>query len=233
MTRSKKRASFQTVEPVAGYDGLLSDVVRVIENARRTTARSINMVMTATYWLVGRRIVEREQQGERRAVYGESLLERLAEDLTRRFGRGFSGRNLRQMRAFYIAWPNRQALSADSAVDPARVSPAIRQTSSAESDQARSAISFPLPWSHYARLLQVQNPNARAFYETEALRGGWTVRQLDRQIASQFYERTALSRNKVAMLRTGSLAQPHEAVSPEEEIKNPNILEFIGLKGDH
>jgi hypothetical protein len=91
--------------PPDPYEGLLTDVAHVIEEARRVAARSVNAVMTATYWLVGRRIVEQEQQGAERAGYGERLLKRLARDLSGRFGRGFSERNLEQMRAFYLGWP--------------------------------------------------------------------------------------------------------------------------------
>jgi predicted nuclease of restriction endonuclease-like (RecB) superfamily len=221
----------KSIEPVAGYDDLLADVVSAIEDARRAAARSVNAVMTATYWLVGQRIVEREQEGAVRARYGEALLERLSADLARRFGRGFSVRNLRQMRAFYMAWPNRQTLSADSeAVNSAKVVARIRQTLSAGSGPSTP---FPLPWSHYVRLLQVQNPLARRFYEAEALRGGWSIRQLDRQIGSQFYERTALSHNKVAMLTKGSRARPEDRVTPEEEIKDPYVLEFLDLKDEY
>jgi len=231
---ARLRAKLQkrkSIEPVAGYDALLADVVSAIEDARRAAARSVNAVMTATYWLVGQRIVEREQEGAARARYGEALLERLSADLARRFGRGFSVRNLRQMRAFYMAWPNRQTLSADSeAVNPGKVVARIRQTLSAGSGPSTT---FSLPWSHYVRLLQVQNPLARRFYEAEALRGGWSIRQLDRQISSQFYERTALSRNKVAMLTKGTRARPEDRVTPEEEIKDPYVLEFLDLKDEY
>src|SRR5262245_53813174 len=114
MARLHAKLRKQTsIEPVADYDHLLADVVSAIEDARRAAARSVNAVMTATCWLVGRRIIEREQSGAARARYGESLLERLSTDLTRRFGRGFSVRNLRQMRAFYMAWPIRQTVSAE------------------------------------------------------------------------------------------------------------------------
>ncbi len=92
---------------------------------------------------------------------------------------------------------------------------------------------FPLPWSHYVKLLAVEDAEAREFYETEALRGGWSVRQLDRQIGSKFYERTLLSRNKAAMMRKGEKPVPADAVSPEEEIKDPLVLEFLGLKDEY
>jgi predicted nuclease of restriction endonuclease-like (RecB) superfamily len=210
---------------------LLADIEHVLENARRASARSVNTIMTATYWLIGQRIVEQEQGGRVRARYGDALLERLSADLTRRFGRGLSVRNLRQMRAFYLAWPNGQTLSADStAANATKAVSQIRQTLSAESGPS---VPFPLPWSHYARLLQVQNPLSRRFYEAEALRGGWSIRQLDRQIGSQFYERTALSRNKVALLTKGVRARHEDHVTPEEEVKDPYVLEFLDLKDEY
>ena len=92
---------------------------------------------------------------------------------------------------------------------------------------------FSLPWSAYVRLLSVKNEKARDFYETEALRAGWSVRQLDRQINSQFYERTALSKNKAAMLSNGQKALPKDHVFPEEEIKDPYVLEFLNLKDEY
>lgn len=92
---------------------------------------------------------------------------------------------------------------------------------------------FPLPWSCYVRLRSVRNPEAQRFYEAEALRGGWTVRQLDRQIGSQFYERTALSKNKATMLRNGQQRVPHDVITPEEEIKDPFLFEFLDLKDEY
>lgn len=89
------------------------------------------------------------------------------------------------------------------------------------------------PWSCYVRLLSVRNPEAQRFYEAEALRGGWTVRQLDRQIGSQFYERTALSKNKAAMLRKGQRQIPDDVMTPEEEIKDPFFFEFLDLKDEY
>jgi predicted nuclease of restriction endonuclease-like (RecB) superfamily len=220
---------------LAGYAGLLADVARVIEDARRAAVRSVNAVMTATYWLVGRRIVEQEQRGAPRAGYGEELLKRLSRDLSRRFGRGFSERNLEQMRAFYLGWPISQAAPAKLLPAPERRasrSGAISQALPAKSVRATQP-RFLLPWTHYARLLAVKSAHARAFYETEALRGGWTSRQLDRQIQSQFYERTALSRDKAAMLRKGARARSCDAVTIEEEIKDPYILEFLDLDDEY
>ena len=90
-----------------------------------------------------------------------------------------------------------------------------------------------MPWSAYVRLLAVKSAEARSFYETEALRGGWSVRQLDRQVGSQFYERTALSRNKAAMLERGSEATRADLITPEEAIKDPFVLEFLDLKDEY
>ena len=222
------------------YDELLSGVSELLEEARRTSARAVNSIMTATYWEVGRRIVEYEQGGRARADYGEALVKRLAADLTKRFGRGFGWRNLFQMRAFYLAYPPEklQTLSVISPVhdtiDPAVKSGTERlQTVSATFPLSQLASCLPLPWSAYVRLLAVKSEEARRFYETEALRGGWSVRQLDRQIQSQFYERTALSRNKAAMLKKGARARAEDAVTPEEEVKDPYVLEFLGLKDEY
>ncbi|MCK7469819.1 MAG: DUF1016 N-terminal domain-containing protein [Desulfomicrobium escambiense] len=138
------------------------------------------------------------RKGGIRAEYGDELIERLAADLSARHGRGFLGS---QRLADEGVLP-RMADSADC-VCTIRRAREILQTVSAESPFSSIASSFPLPWSAYVRLLSVKNEHARRFYETEALRGGWSVRQLDRQINSQFYERTALSRNKAAMLSKG------------------------------
>ncbi|MFO0756719.1 MAG: DUF1016 N-terminal domain-containing protein [Byssovorax sp.] len=228
---SKKITRKNAPAALVPYERFFAEIVQVIEQARRKAARSVNAVMTATYLLIGRRIVEQEQGGRSRAGYGEALIERLAIDLTARFGRGFSARNIEQMRAFYLGWSIPQTASAKSGASlPSTLGNLIPQTASAESAHDLW-LHFPLPWSHYARLLAVTNEHARAFYEVEALRGGWTVRQLDRQIQSQFYERTALSRNKAAMLRKGAALKPEDAVTPEEEIKAPYVLERCpGLK---
>jgi predicted nuclease of restriction endonuclease-like (RecB) superfamily len=223
--------------PPDTYEGLLTDVAHVIEEARRVAARSVNAVMTATYWLVGRRIVEQEQQGAERAGYGERLLKRLARDLSGRFGRGFSERNLEQMRAFYLGWPIPQTattgfLSSRDTESKSHISQTVSAKLIGVSSEAVHS-RFPLPWSHYARLLAVRNTQARAFYESEALCGGWTIRQLDRQIQSQFYERTALSRNKATLLRKGARSQSSDTITPDEEIKDPYVLEFLGLNDEY
>ena len=206
------------------YEHLVGNIAGLLESARRTAARAVNSIMTATYWEVGRRIVEFEQGGRKRAGYGEELLERLSCDLTTRCGKGFSPDNLERFRLFYQRFP-RIEISAT----------ALRKSQSIVhlGDIDAIARRFPLPWSHYTRLLRVQSPHAFEFYHVEALRGGWTVKQLERQIGSMFYERTALSKNKAAMLKKGVVAQPEDAVTPEEEFKDPVVLEFLGLKDEY
>ncbi len=225
----RKRGAISTAE--LAYDAVLGDIVSLLEAGRRLSARAVNAAMTAAYWGVGQRIVEQEQRGHARAGYGEELVELLAADLTKRFGRGFGRRNLFQMKAFYLAYPPIvQTLSAQSRA----VHPRVQTVSALSRIEDRIAErSFALPWSHYVRLLAVRDEAARRFYETEALRGGWTVRQLDRQIETLFYERTALSRNKAAMLTKGAGQRPEDVVTPEEEIKDPLVLEFLGLKDEY
>ena len=228
------------------YQSVFDDVAGLIDAARCTAARSVNAVMTATYWLVGRYIVEFEQAGEERAEYGAALVGRLSVDLTRRFGRGFSRQNIQNMRLFYLANPPAEMCQTLSGTSGKTLPEANRQTPSGKSEDRgiertvsaassldRIASRFPLPWSAYVRLLSVKNLRAREFYETEALRGGWSVRQLDRQINSQFYERTALSKNKAAMLIRGRNARPEDVVLPEEELKDPYVLEFLDLKDEY
>lgn len=235
--------------PAVGYDRLVSDISGLLEQARRGAARAVNAVLTATYWEIGRRIVEHEQGGKARAGYGEELLARLSADLTTKHGRGFSKRNIEQMRAFYLGWeiaqtPSAQfearakcsVLSSESAgaiVQAPSGQSQIVQTSSAESFAASLAGVFPLSWSHYVRLLAVDKPHARTFYESEAIRGGWSVRQLDRQVSTQFYERTAHSRKPAALLARGQRPRPEDCVSVEDEVRSPYLLEFLNLKDEY
>jgi len=154
----RKKTTLQRV----AVDDAIAEVASIIEVARHAAARSVNAIMTATYWEVGHRIVEQEQQGSRRAGYGDELLVGLSAGLTARFGRGFSERNLRLMRAFYLSRP--EIWQTPSAGSDVTVGLTIRQTASAESvtsHLARLATRFPLPWSHYVRLLSVEGDGSR------------------------------------------------------------------------
>ncbi len=213
------------------YNNIRAGIVELLNAARRAASRSVNALMTATYWEIGRRIVQSEQVGEKRAEYGDVLIQRLAKDLSASFGRGFGPRNLAQMRSFYLAWPQDNILQTPSAKSSTPI--LFNRIQSSTSTIQTLAQQFPLPWSTYVRLLSVKNPDARTFYEAEALRSGWSVRQLDRQISSQFYERIALSQNKAAMLEKAENSEPSHLVTPEEAIKDPFVLEFLDLKDEY
>jgi predicted nuclease of restriction endonuclease-like (RecB) superfamily len=223
MAKSKK---------VENYFSLVDNISSLLESARRTSARAVNTILTATYWEIGRRIVEFELNGmDRSEYYGEQLLQNLSSDLTHKFGRGFGKSNVFQMKTFYLTYQDIfQTVSGKSSKSRKN----IFQTSSGISYLNVIAETFPLPWSQYVMLIRrVKNVNARKFYESEALRNGWSVRQLDRQISSQFYERTMLSKNKTSMLKKLSRSKSEDILTAEEEIKDPLILEFLGLKDEY
>lgn len=232
--RSKKLVVVENDSEIAGYDTILSEVIDLLESARHASARAVNVFMTSTYWLIGRRIIEWEQAGKERATYGEALINRLSADLTKKFGRGFSRQNLQKMRLIYRIYPPEkicQTLSGEFK-ELIRVGNGKLLMTSPEIFEALS-LAFPLSWSHYVRLISVDSEDTRRFYEAEALRGGWSVRQIDRQISTLFYERTLLSKNKAAMLKKGEKAKPEDAVTPEEEINDPFVLEFLNLKDEY
>ena len=181
----------------AGSAPLYKRVRDTLSRARTRAWSAVNTAMVAAYWEVGRAIVEEEQRGENRAEYGQRLLEGLSERLTEEFGRGFSASNLKYMRAFYLSYPIRQALSDE------------------------------FTWSHYLLLMRVDDPQARAFYEREAVNARWSTRELERQIHSLLFERLALSRDKegvMALAREG-----HQVHDPADLVKDPFVLEFTGL----
>jgi len=239
-TSDKQKAVKSVQHKAVDYDKVLSGVVELLDAARRASARVVNSLMTATYWEIGRRIVEHEQAGKERAAYGAELLTRLSADLTKRFGRGFSVDNLERARKFFLTFAAAKKsatvlrISASSAPAPISAT-ALRKSPSGEvADQLRAiAERFPLPWSHYTRLLRLRSAYAVEFYHTEAVRGGWTVKQLERQMNSQFYERIALSRNKAGMLVKGQRQLPEDTVTADDEIRNPFLLEFLGLKDEY
>lgn len=219
------------------YSSLISDLASLIEQGRKAAVRYVNTALVVTYWLIGRRIVEFEQKGKERADYGEALLKKIAGDLTPRFGKGFTERNLWHMRQFYITY--KEILHTPCAELSGK---AQKKTHTVRAElipisQTVSGISealmrkFPLSWSHYRLLMRLDEPFKREFYEAECTRGNWSVRQLDRQIQSMLYERTALSKRKLAVI-----AKSHEKpiiLKPEDEIKDPYILEFLGLKDEY
>lgn len=204
------------------YTTLIKRLADIIQSARATAVRQINKTQVLAYHEIGREIVEFEQKGKARAGYGEELIKRLSKDMTAKFGRGFSERNLRNIRAFYISFPIWQTVSAKSLKsDMVSHKAGIRQAPSAKFDPM-------LYWSHYCELLSVENPLARAFYEQEAVNNNWSFRELKRQINSQLFERLSLSKDTQAVMRLAK--RGHIIETPEDAIKDPYVLEFLNLK---
>ncbi len=200
----------------------------ILADARAAATRTVNSEMVRAYWLIGRAIVEGEQQGQARAGYGEELIEQLSARLQAEFGRGFAPTTLRYMRLFYAAYPR---LLGDAihhtACDesPRRVTPLPAPPDALPEQVGR--LNPRLAWSHYRLLTRVASPYARAFYEAETARHGWSARELERQIASLLFERLARSRDKAGLLALATRGQ--EVQRPEDAIKDPVVLEFLGL----
>ncbi|MGL4934384.1 MAG: PDDEXK nuclease domain-containing protein, partial [Cetobacterium sp.] len=188
-------------------DNLYHDIKALLENARKKVLSTVNSTMTLTYFLIGKKIVEEEQNGELRAEYGKELIKNLATKLTKEFGKGFTVRNLELIRKFYMTY--------------------------SEDEKTKSVISFSenpfkLSWTHYIRLVRIQNVEERSFYEIEAEKENWTVREMDRQISSCLYERLVLSRDKEEVKALSTKGQIIE--KPKDIIKDPYVLEFLGLE---
>ena len=207
---------------------LAEKIESLVTEARRNVASVANTAQVYTYYEIGRYIIEEEQGGKVRAEYGKGILKRVSEQLTERLGKGWSVENLTSMRKFYLLYSeivtNGYEISETRAADIATPS-----TTENRSQRLRNH-KFPLQWSHYQILTHVKDPNARRFYEIEAFKQQWSKRQLQRQIGSGLYERLALSRDKDEVMRLAKEGQVVE--KPSDIIKDPVVLEFIGLKSD-
>ena len=219
----------------------------LIAGARTSVGRGVDLVQVHTNFEIGRRIVQEEQRGKDRAAYGEEVIRALADRLTVEFGRGFSDTNLKLMRLFYLQNQHRirQSMTDEfkgpSIGQSATDEMAILQTASGKSgsspirqsvtgESGNSALRpFTLSWTHYVFLLGVKNPNERSFYEIEAGERNWTVRELKRQSNSGLYERLALGRDKKGIRRLAR--EGHTVEQPSDLLKEPLVLEFLGLDG--
>lgn len=189
-------------------------------------ARTVDVALVARNWLFGRHIVEFEQHGADRAVYGDQLIKRLSAELKARMGKGFSERNLEQCRKFYLLFqviPHAPSAELPALAPAIQTGAGISQTVSAEFFK-----NFTLGWSHYVALLTIDNPAERRFYGIEATANSWSVRELERQIASSLYERLALSRDKEEIRKLSEQGLVIEKAA--DLIKNPLVLEFLGLE---
>ncbi len=227
-----------------GLTTLLTEVRQLIQSARRGVSTVVDTFQVMTNFEIGRRIVEHEQKGAKRAAYGTELLKELSVRLTEEFGRGFSKTNLAAMRSFFLIWNERvqifqkpsgklidlpifQSLTEKSA-DSTIVQKASGQLLPAQICQTPSGKSpFTISWSHYVLLLTIKDPDERSFYEIEATNAGWSVPELKRQKASCLYERLALSRDKAGIRKLAKEGQV--IVRPEDLLKEPLVLEFLGL----
>lgn len=186
---------------------LYEKVAELLQEARKSVVRNVNQTMVYTYSEIGRMIVEEEQNGKKRAEYGKKFLKELSQRLTNEFGRGFSVSNLQQMKNFYLVYEKQQTLSVKS--------------------ESSSKPSFNLSWSHYLKLMRIDDKNERKFYEIESFENNWSLRELQRQFDSALYQRLVLSRNKKGVKELSEKGQIIS--SPQEALKDPYVLEFVGL----
>ena len=177
---------------------LLDDIKGIINNARQNALRSVDFCRVQMYWNIGKRIFEEEQNGKERADYGTYLLKNLATELVPEYGSGFSVRQLEQSRQFYRTYPIANSLRSQ------------------------------LNWTQYRRLIQIEDPDKREYYELESVNNNWTARETERQINSQLYERLLLSNDKESILAVARKQRIPQ--TPQEIIKEPMILEFLGLE---
>lgn len=203
----------QNLKKPYNYENLLIKITDILTKARTNVVRNINITQVLAYWEIGKEIVEFEQGGKLRAKYGEKLIVKLSKDMSKNFDKGFSERNLEQMRKFYLTFSKKpQTLSAES-----------------QREQILSSNFEPmLSWSHYCELLKIEEPLARSFYEQESSQNNWSVRELKRQINSMLFERLALSKDTNTVMNMSKKGQIIE--KPEDAIKDPYILEFLNLK---
>ncbi|MBI5360677.1 MAG: DUF1016 domain-containing protein [Planctomycetes bacterium] len=200
-------------------NALFKEIRGLIISARRTVVRNIDTIQVITNFEIGRRIVEYEQKGEKRAEYGKALIEKLADKLTKEFGKGFSVTNLKLMRQFYLMYAGRigQTVSGQLLSD---------SKSQTLSDQTQNKLT-PLSWSHYVFLMGLKDADERNFYEIEAGQQNWSLREMERQFNAGFYERLALSRSKGEIKKLAK--EGHVVTKPQDLLKEPYVLEFLGL----
>lgn len=172
----------------------ISDIKQILVQARRRSYSAINAAMVEAYWQIGKRIVEQEQHGENRAAYGEGILKELSKALTAEFGKGFSYANLRNFRQFYLTYPNKEICY---------------------------TVCSKLTWSHNRLIMRVENPEARSYYLKETAEQGWSVRTLERNINTLYYQRLLSSQNK----QDSILEKQH----PQDFIKDPFVFEFLNI----
>lgn len=198
----------------ADIEPLYGRIHAILADARTNIARTVNTQMVRAYWLVGREIVEEEQAGQTRAAYGEDILGQISGRLQTAFGKGFTTTNLKYMRLFYLAYP--------ALLEAEQIRHALR-----DEFKTQGRLNPNLSWTHYRLLTRIESPHARSFYEIETDKNNWSSRELERQVSSLLFERLALSRDKSGLMALATEGQ--EIQSPLDIIKDPVVLEFLGL----
>jgi predicted nuclease of restriction endonuclease-like (RecB) superfamily len=181
-------------------DALYLNIKTILQNARDNAYRQINFIMVEAYWNIGKQIVEEEQKGKERAEYGSYLIKELSTRLTKDFGKGFSQQSLRNMRQFYSCFPIRSTLCSE------------------------------LSWSHYRLIMRIDNPQARLWYTEESAKSNWSVRALERQIGTFYYERLLSSKEKQPVINEAKENTKDLQLTSKDIIKDPYVLEFLDLK---
>ena len=192
----------------------LTDISKILHDARKNAKTAVNLAMVYAYYEIGKRIVQEEQQGEIRAGYGEQILNTLSKYLTEQFGKGFSVTNLKYIRAFYVIYSKDEI--SQTLFDQFSNLPTVG-----------TGRRFFLSWSHYLKLMRIDNIDERHFYEIECIKNDWSVRELKRQFDTALYQRLALSKDKDGIRRLAMEGQTIE--TPGDAVKDPYILEFLGL----
>jgi len=201
-------------------NSLFNKVAELLQKSKQQIVKSINQTMVYTYYEIGKLIVEEEQHGKERADYGKALLDELSKKLSKQFGKGFAKRNLELIRQFYLTYSkSNNEIIIDEAQKTKSAISQLKQTSNPL---------FLLSWTHYIKLMRISNENERLFYEIESINNNWSIRELNRQFDTSLYERLALSRDKKGILELSK--KGHIIEKPEDTIKEPLVLEFLGLK---
>ena len=221
------------------YESLISSIAEVHARTQTGAAGAVNRYLTLRNWFIGAHVVQFEQNGADRAIYGQQLLVHLARDLRRRRIPGCSPEMLGRMRVFYRAYPQLGengpslfAMESGTSSVPTEIeisSPAVTKSDTALPTPLGRQALLRLSWSHLIELIRLEDPWKRAFYENECLRGSWSKRELQRQISSLLYERTGLSLDKQAVIERARRQASEARVQISELIRDPYVLEFVGL----
>jgi predicted nuclease of restriction endonuclease-like (RecB) superfamily len=220
----------------------IAEIKEILAQARQKSYAAVNTAMVEAYWLVGKRIVGEEQQGEDRAAYGKEILKTLSTELNAEFGKGFSLTNLQNFRKFYLTfgfWGIEQTASAiftnqiEQTVSVKSVAEMEKEKSKSKVDESKNLIwrtAFAkLTWSHFERIIRVENEAARNYYLTEAAKQNWSVRTLDRNISTLYYHRLISSQKNELIENEMNEKSAEENQNPDDFIKNPTVLEFLKL----